>query len=98
MRIVEVLALVVVAVGVGLLVLRLLQAEAARGDHWRVAERTEADGTVVVEVVRAGQHGRRVRELPPDLPSEQFDWDLAQARSDTEAQAAALNAGRPTRR
>ncbi len=82
----------------GVVVLRLLQAEAARSDHWRVGERTEPDGTVVVEVVRAGQHGRRVRALPPGLPAEEFDWELAQARSEAEAQASALNAGRSARR
>jgi hypothetical protein len=97
-RLLELVALLAIAALIGWLLLRAAQAQSTRSARWQVAERTDQDGTVIVEVVRPGQHPRRVRALPPTLEADAFDWELAQARADAEAQAAALNVGRPTRR
>jgi hypothetical protein len=82
--------------------LRLRQRELRRG-RWIVAVRSLEDGEagqdgVAVELRRPGHRTQRVALIPASLSSEEFSESLAEARSEAEMKAAALNAAEPASR
>jgi hypothetical protein len=82
--------------------LSLRQRELRRG-RWTVAVRSleEADtgqDAVAVELQRPGYRSQRVALIPASLSSDEFSESLAEARSEADMKAAALNAAEPVSR
>lgn len=92
MRLVELVAVVLVGGLVAWAVLRVsTRSSAPPRDRWTTDVRTLPDGTVVVRIVRPGQHPREVQQLAPGLGEPEFSEALMAAQSRAEEQAAALN-------
>jgi hypothetical protein len=96
------LAAIAAVLGVAIWVfLKLRQRELQRG-RWTVTARSleegEAEQGVVVELRRPGSPPQRVALIPASLSSEEFSESLAEARSEAEMKAAALNAMEPSSR
>jgi hypothetical protein len=65
-----------------------------REDSWKAAVHSLPSGGYQVVVEREGEPRQVVREIPPGLDGPEFSEALAEARSDAEEHAAALNAAR----
>jgi len=87
------LAAVALIVLIGVAVARAAQGRMLAKARWEVVERTDPDGTLRILLTRAGQHPREVRALPPGLPTDGLDEQLAEARAEAASQRATLNAG-----
>lgn len=59
--------------------------------RWRAVTRTEADGALVVAVVRPGGPERVVRRLPADLEGYELTAELELAREEAQRTAEQLN-------
>jgi hypothetical protein len=70
------------------LILRQLR---RRRPRWRVGVHSRKDGTMLVQLERAGERPVTFRELPPAMDSIDFAASLRVAVEDAEAQAAELN-------
>jgi hypothetical protein len=62
-----------------------------RRPRWRVGVHSREDGTMLVQLERAGERAVTFRELPPAMDSVDFAADLRLAVEQAEAQAAELN-------
>lgn len=65
--------------------------------RWRAAAHGTPSGDTAVVLECEGEPTHTVKVLPASLPSEQFSDELAQAMSEAQAKAAALNAARSWR-
>jgi hypothetical protein len=65
--------------------------------RWRAAAHGMASGDTAVVLECEGEPTSTVRVISGALPSEEFSDELAQAMSDAQAKAAALNAARSWR-
>ena len=90
----KLLALVLILALLLLLVVTIVRAASGRG-RWRVGEHAEPDGTIVVVVTRLGQPPVPVASIPAELDPVEFFDRLADARSEAQRKAAALNARVP---
>jgi hypothetical protein len=70
------------------LILRQLR---RRRPRWRVGVHSREDGTMLVQLERAGERPVTLRELPPAMDSIDFAANLRVAVEDAETQAAELN-------
>ena len=66
----------------------------ARSARWRAATHALPEGGFEVVLECEGEPRQVVGELPAGMPYDEFSAELAELRSSTEAQAAALNARR----
>jgi hypothetical protein len=84
------LVLVILTAWVGgfVLILRNLR---GRRPRWRVGVHSREDGTMLVQLERAGERSVTFRELPPAMDSIDFAATLRVAVEEAEAQAAELN-------
>jgi hypothetical protein len=71
-----------------LLILRQLR---RRRPRWRVGVHSRDDGTMVVQLERAGERPVTLRELPPAMDSVDFASTLRVAVEEAESQAEELN-------
>jgi hypothetical protein len=71
-----------------LLILRNLR---RRRPRWRVGVHSRKDGTMLVQLERAGERPVTFRELPPAMDSIDFAASLRVAVEEAETQAAELN-------
>lgn len=62
-----------------------------RRPRWRVGVHSREDGTMLVQLERAGERAVTFRELPPAMDSIDFAANLRLAVEQAEAQAAELN-------
>jgi hypothetical protein len=62
-----------------------------RRPRWRVGVHSRKDGTMLVQLERAGERPVTFRELPPAMDSIDFAATLRVAVEEAEAQAAELN-------
>jgi hypothetical protein len=62
-----------------------------RRPRWRVGVHSRKDGTMLVQLERAGERPVTFRELPPAMDSIDFAANLRLAVEEAEAQAAELN-------
>jgi hypothetical protein len=62
-----------------------------RRPRWRVGVHSRKDGTMVVQLERAGERAVTFRELPPAMDSIDFAASLRVAVEEAEAQATELN-------
>jgi hypothetical protein len=83
-----VLALLTAWVAGIVLILRQLR---RRRPRWRVGVHSRADGTMLVQLERAGERPVTLRELPPAMDSVDFASSLRVAVEEAEAQADELN-------
>jgi hypothetical protein len=91
MRAVEallVLALLTAWIAGFVLILRNLR---RRRPRWRVGVHSRDDGTMLVQLERAGERPVTLRELPPAMDSVDFASSLRVAVEEAEAQADELN-------
>jgi hypothetical protein len=93
------LAAIAVVLAVAAWVFVRLRARELRRGRWSVAVRSLEQGeggedAVAVELRRPGYPSQRVALIPSSLPSDEFSESLAEARSEAEMKAAALNAAR----
>jgi hypothetical protein len=70
------------------LILRQLR---RRRPRWRVGVHSREDGTMLVQLERAGERPVTLRELPPAMDSIDFAANLRVAVEEAETQAAELN-------
>jgi hypothetical protein len=70
------------------LILRNLRRKRPR---WRVGVHSRKDGTMLVQLERAGERAVTFRELPPAMDSIDFAASLRLAVEEAEAQATELN-------
>jgi hypothetical protein len=73
---------------------RGMQRRQLREARWRSVTHGLPDGGVAVQLECEGEPTLTVRELPADLPAEEFSTLLAEAESEADERAAALNASR----
>jgi hypothetical protein len=83
-----VLALLTAWVAGIVLILRALR---RRRPRWRVGVHSRDDGTMLVQLERAGERPVTMRELPPAMDSVDFASSLRVAVEEAEAQADELN-------
>ena len=83
-----VLVLLTAWVGGFVLILRNLR---RRRPRWRVGVHSGEDGTMLVQLERAGERPVTFRELPPAMDQIDFAANLRLAVEEAEAQAAELN-------
>ena len=91
MRAIEALLVLVVLtawIGGFALILRNLR---RRKPRWRVGVHSRKDGTMLVQLERAGERPVTFRELPPAMDQIDFAASLRLAVEEAEAQAAELN-------
>jgi hypothetical protein len=69
----------------------LLRSLRRRTPRWRVGVHSREDGTMLVQLERAGERPVTMRQLPPALDSVDFAADLRVAIEEAEEQAAELN-------
>jgi hypothetical protein len=62
-----------------------------RRPRWRVGVHSRKDGTMLVQLERAGERAVTFRELPPAMDSIDFAASLRLAVEEAEAQATELN-------
>jgi hypothetical protein len=62
-----------------------------RKPRWRVGVHSRKDGTMLVQLERAGERPVTFRELPPAMDSIDFAANLRVAVEEAETQAAELN-------
>jgi hypothetical protein len=62
-----------------------------RRPRWRVGVHSRKDGTMLVQLERAGERPVTFRELPPAMDSIDFAANLRVAVEEAETQAAELN-------
>jgi len=73
---------------------RSLQRRQLKQARWRAVTHGLPDGSVAVQLECEGEPALTVRRLPADLAAEEFSSQLAEAESEAEERAAALNASR----
>ena len=83
-----VLALLTAWIGGFLLIMRNLR---RRKPRWRVGVHSRKDGTMLVQLERAGERPVTFRELPPAMDQIDFAANLRVAVEEAETQAAELN-------
>jgi hypothetical protein len=91
--VVVVLLVVAAAVG-GLAVVARTRRRKLLDARWEVVDRALAGGAVVLELRRPGEHPVEVARIPADTDAATFSDRMAEARSEAEERAAALNASR----
>jgi hypothetical protein len=97
------LAAIAAVLGVAVWVFLSFRQRELRRGRWRVTVRSLGEGEagqdgVAVELERPGYRSQRVALIPASLSSEEFSESLAEARSEAEMKAAALNAAEPVSR
>jgi hypothetical protein len=69
----------------------ILRSMRRRRPRWRVGVHSRRDGTMLVQLERAGERPVTFRELPPAMDSVDFAASLRVAVEEAEEQAAELN-------